>query len=80
MSDSSVYYNCRDHFSPIKEASSSDKKLTIDGRKTVVGILFVKWLEIIHEKIVKRSFNCIRRPLVSLASKLIAHSGGVRKR
>ncbi|KAI3769094.1 hypothetical protein L6452_00191 [Arctium lappa] len=78
-SDSSVYYNCRDHFSPVEEASSSDHELTVDFRKTGGGIVFVEWLEIIHEKIVKRSFNCIRRPLVSLVAKLIAHSGGVRK-
>ncbi|XP_024966168.1 phosphatidylinositol/phosphatidylcholine transfer protein SFH13-like [Cynara cardunculus var. scolymus] len=79
-SDSSVYYNCRDHFSPVEEASSSDREVTVDSRKTRGGILFVEWLEVIHEKIVKGGFNCIKRPFVSLVAKLIAHSGSVGKR
>ncbi|GKB03148.1 phosphatidylinositol/phosphatidylcholine transfer protein SFH13-like protein [Tanacetum coccineum] len=84
-SDSPIYYNCRDHFSPVEEASSSNRELamspgkflTLDGRETAHDMLFVQILDIIHQKIVKTSFNLIGRPLVSLFVKLITLIGGL---
>nr|GEY10824.1 hypothetical protein [Tanacetum cinerariifolium] len=84
-SDSPVYYNCRDHFSPVKEATSSNRELamspgkflTLDSRETAHDMLFVQILDIIHQKIVKTSFNLIGRPLVSLFVKLITLVGGL---
>lgn len=83
--DSPVYYNCRDHFSPVEEVSSSNRELamspskflTLDSRETAHGMLFVQILDIIHKKIVKTGFNLIGRPLVSLFVKLITLIGGL---
>ncbi|GJY06942.1 hypothetical protein Tco_0373996, partial [Tanacetum coccineum] len=38
-----------------------------------LGALIIQLLDAILEKIVKRSYNCIARPLVSLIGKLIGH-------
>ncbi|KAI3675729.1 hypothetical protein L1987_85321 [Smallanthus sonchifolius] len=67
-SDSPVYYNCHDHFSPVEE-------LYIPHSKSISGMLVNLWLDIIHEKIVKKSFNIIGRPIVFLFAKLIALTG-----
>ncbi|KAK1440164.1 hypothetical protein QVD17_05989 [Tagetes erecta] len=67
-SDSLVYYNCPDHFSPAEE-------LSIPHSKSISDMLVCLWLDIVHEKIVKKSFNLIGRPLVFLFSKLFALTG-----
>ncbi|KAK9057157.1 hypothetical protein SSX86_024524 [Deinandra increscens subsp. villosa] len=67
-SNSPVYYNCHEHFSPIEE-------LSIPHSKPISGMLVDLWLDIIHEKMVKKSFNMIARPLVVLFAKLVALTG-----
>ncbi|KAI3673921.1 hypothetical protein L6452_40052 [Arctium lappa] len=86
-SDSPTYYNCDDHFSSFEEASSSDQGLdtslsqshTPDDREIDSGVgfhdsqgaLFIQLLDTILEKVVKRSLDCIARPVVVLVPKLI---------
>ncbi|KAI7756951.1 hypothetical protein M8C21_009995 [Ambrosia artemisiifolia] len=67
-SDSPVYYNCDDHFSPVEE-------LSIPHSKSVSDMLVNVWLDIIYEKIVKSSVNVIGRPFMFLFAKLIALTG-----
>lgn len=71
-SDSPVYYSCHDHFPPVEEfATSHSQSLALESKEITRGLPFVEWLDIIHEKIVKRSFNCIGKPLFFLFAKLI---------
>ncbi|KAI7758389.1 LOW QUALITY PROTEIN: hypothetical protein M8C21_001940 [Ambrosia artemisiifolia] len=67
-SDSPVYYNCDDHFSPVEE-------LSIPHSKSISSMLVNVWLDIIYEKIVKSSVNVIGRPFMFLFAKLIALTG-----
>lgn len=68
-SDSPVYYNCEEHF------NTTDQELHIPSSDSIpldTRIIFMEWLEILHEKVVKKSFNHIGRPIVSMMAKLIA--------
>lgn len=64
-SDSPVFYNCEDDFSQFEDAiqgpDNSDSK----------GTLCVQILNIIQEKLVKRSFKYITRPMVFLVTKVM---------
>lgn len=66
-SDSPVYYSCHDHFSPP----------TVESIETAPPILFVQILEIILEKIVKKGFSYIGKPLISLFVKRIETIGSL---
>lgn len=82
-SDSPSFYSCNDHFSVNEEASAFDQGLDVSPTQSPTsgvalhvseGSLFItQCLDIILEKALKRSFNCIARPLFSLAAKLIGH-------
>ncbi|XP_076942547.1 phosphatidylinositol/phosphatidylcholine transfer protein SFH13-like [Bidens hawaiensis] len=76
-SDSPTFYSCNDHFSPfdqrqdISPSQSPTSNITVhhtEGTKFVI-----RYLDSILEKVVKKGFNCIARPLVSLVAKLIGH-------
>ncbi|PWA52852.1 sec14p-like phosphatidylinositol transfer family protein [Artemisia annua] len=77
-SDSPTFYNCNDHFSQYEEASAidqGDQGPDIPGvaLQDSEGALVVQLLDAILAKVVKRSYNCIARSLVSLIGKLIGH-------
>ncbi|CAL5405208.1 unnamed protein product [Camellia sinensis] len=79
-SDSSVYYSCDDDFSQVDKAVEADQGLGhchIDSENSyseatpnLEGTPVIQWLDIIQEKIVKRSFQCVGRVLMSLMAKL----------
>ncbi|KAL7186826.1 hypothetical protein ACSBR2_028530 [Camellia fascicularis] len=79
-SDSSVYYSCDDDFSQVDKAVEADQGLGhchIDSENSYSeatpnpeGTPVIQWLDIIQEKIVKRSFQCVGRVLTSLMAKL----------
>ncbi|KAL4579941.1 hypothetical protein LXL04_016112 [Taraxacum kok-saghyz] len=64
-SDSPVFYNCDDNFTSFKDA--------IQGPQIEIpeGTLLAQLLNIIQEKLLKRGFRCILRPVVYLATKLM---------
>ncbi|KVH99215.1 phosphatidylinositol/phosphatidylcholine transfer protein SFH13-like [Cynara cardunculus var. scolymus] len=78
-SDSPAYYSCNDHFNSFEEASASSQSHTPDDREMGSGVdfqnsqgaLFIQLLDTILEKVVKRSLNCIARPVVSSVPKVI---------
>ncbi|PWA96457.1 CRAL-TRIO lipid binding domain-containing protein [Artemisia annua] len=81
-SDSPIYYSCdEDDFSPIDEAIVSDQSLRISPSRPQTsdavshisqGTACIHLLSIILEKVVKRSFKYVTRPVVLLATKVIA--------
>ncbi|KAI7734431.1 hypothetical protein M8C21_004080 [Ambrosia artemisiifolia] len=76
-SDSPAYYSCNDHFSPFgqrQDTSSSQSPTSGLALQDSEGTSFIiRHLDNILEKVVKRGFTCIARPLVSLVAKLIEH-------
>lgn len=86
-SDSPVYHSCDDDFSPRNEAIAADRGLEFSRSRSPTpdsdgitsgaplqvseGTVCIQLLNTIQEKVVKRSFNYIARPVVSLATKLI---------
>ncbi|GJR72209.1 phosphatidylinositol/phosphatidylcholine transfer protein SFH13-like protein [Tanacetum coccineum] len=81
-SDSPIYYSCdEDDFSPLDEAVASDQRLRISPSRPQTsdavlhisqGTACIHLLSVILEKVVKRSFKYVTRPVVWLATKLIA--------
>ncbi|KVI02351.1 CRAL-TRIO domain-containing protein [Cynara cardunculus var. scolymus] len=85
-SDSPVYHSCDDDFSPREEAIAADRGLEISRSRSPTpdsegitsgtalqvseGTVCIQLLNTIQEKVVKRSFNYIAKPVVSLATKL----------
>ncbi|XP_071692323.1 phosphatidylinositol/phosphatidylcholine transfer protein SFH13-like isoform X2 [Rutidosis leptorrhynchoides] len=73
-SDSPTFYSCNDHFSPVDNARyiapTPTSSVTLQDSE---GALFIQLLDAILEKAVKRSFNCIARPLFFLVEKFIGH-------
>lgn len=81
-SGSPIYYSCdEDDFSPLDEAIASDQRLRISPSRPQTsdavlhisrGTACIHLLSIILEKVVKRSFKYVTRPVVLLATKVIA--------
>lgn len=87
-SDSTVYYSCDDHFSQVEETNTIDQGLgnsqdqspreSYRGNSSSVtilfteGTIFLQWLDTIQEKVVKRSYQCVSRTLISFVDKVLA--------
>ncbi|KAK1406915.1 hypothetical protein QVD17_38524 [Tagetes erecta] len=75
-SDSPPYYSCNDHFSSTDQSDSSPSQPPTSGEalQDPEGTsLIIQYLDNILEKVVKRGFSCIARPLVSFVAKLFEH-------
>lgn len=87
-SDQPAYYSCDDHFSLVDKAcateqglgNSQDQSPKIDDlgnsctvtRSNAEGTLVINWFDTIQERVVKRSFRCVARTLISFVVKLLA--------
>ncbi|KAK1399159.1 Phosphatidylinositol/phosphatidylcholine transfer protein SFH13 [Heracleum sosnowskyi] len=72
-SDSTVYYSCEDHFS--QDDNENDTEQVLTNSKDLScnqGTLVIQWLDIIHEKVVKRSFRCVAKVLIYFVVRLFA--------
>ncbi|KAD4386322.1 hypothetical protein E3N88_26491 [Mikania micrantha] len=76
-SNSPTYYSCNDHFSSFDQrqdtSPSQSPTFGIALQDSEGASFIIQCLDIILEKVVKKGFSCIARPLISLAAKLIEH-------
>nr|XP_017248915.1 PREDICTED: phosphatidylinositol/phosphatidylcholine transfer protein SFH13-like isoform X3 [Daucus carota subsp. sativus] len=72
VSDSTVYYSCEDHFS--QDDNSNETGYVSGNSKDLCdeGTLVIQWLDIIQEKVVKRTFQCVAKVLMCFVVRLFA--------
>ncbi|KAJ0578846.1 putative CRAL-TRIO lipid binding domain, CRAL/TRIO domain, CRAL/TRIO domain superfamily [Helianthus annuus] len=74
-SDSPAYYSCNDHFTSFDQRQDTSPSQSPTSGITLQdsegASLIIRYLDNILEKVVKRGFSCIARPVLSLVVKLI---------
>ncbi|WOG97898.1 hypothetical protein DCAR_0417239 [Daucus carota subsp. sativus] len=80
-SDSTIYYNCDDHFSHVDYDNETDQVLgncqevsSSEGTLDREGTLIIQWLVTIQEKVVKRSLWRVAKTLLNFVVRLFAFS------
>ncbi|XP_057486163.1 phosphatidylinositol/phosphatidylcholine transfer protein SFH13-like isoform X2 [Actinidia eriantha] len=81
VSDPIAYYSCNDDFSPVDKPADTnqrpehchDQSLEANDLATLnsAGIQVIHWVDMLYEKVGKRSFRCVARALMSFVAKLL---------